>query len=318
MAQVAIRGVGKHFGGTTVIHGVDIEIPDGDFAVLVGPVGLRQVDAAADDRRPRGDQRRRDRRSAAASSIDVAPKERDIAMVFQNYALYPHMTVRDNMSFSLRLANATKAEIDERVARAADILGLGTARPLSAPALRRPAPACRDGTRDRARPAGVPVRRAAVESRCQAARGHAHRDQGTAPAAEDDLGVRHARPDRGDDDGRQDRRDARRHRRADGEPLDLYDRPANPFVAGFIGSPAMNFLPGTRGATAAVSHIAFPTGRRPPRPTASPARTARRYCCGVRPEHCRRSAARRSAVGSSSSNPRAPTRRSIASSATRT
>ena len=89
------------------------------------------------------------------------------------------------------------------------------ARPLSARAVGRPAPARGDGARDRARPQGVPVRRAAVQPRRQAARGDARRDQGAAPAAEDHHGLRHARPDRGDDDGRPHRRDARRHRRAD-------------------------------------------------------------------------------------------------------
>ena len=124
MAQVAIRGVAKRFGGTTVIHGVDIDIADGEFAVLVGPSGcgkttlLRMI--AGLEEISEGEILIGDR-----VVNRMPPKERDIAMVFQNYALYPHMTVRDNMSFSLRLANATKEEIDQRVARAADILGLG-------------------------------------------------------------------------------------------------------------------------------------------------------------------------------------------------
>ena len=181
------------------------------------PVGLRQVHAAADDRR--ASRRSRDGEIVdrrARSSTACAPKERDIAMVFQNYALYPHMTVRDNMSFALMLAKQPKAEIEARVNKAADILGLdAVSRSLSAPALRRPAAARRDGPRDRARSAGLPVRRAAVESRRQAARADAHRDQGAAPAAQDDVDLRHARPDRGDDDGRQDRRDEGRRRRAD-------------------------------------------------------------------------------------------------------
>jgi multiple sugar transport system ATP-binding protein len=108
-----------------VIHGVDIEIADGEFAVLVGPSGcgkttlLRMI--AGLEEISEGEILIGDR-----VVNRVPPKERDIAMVFQNYALYPHMTVRDNMSFSLRLANAGKAQIDERVARAAGILGLGT------------------------------------------------------------------------------------------------------------------------------------------------------------------------------------------------
>ena len=146
----------------------------------------------------------------------VPPKERDIAMVFQNYALYPHMTVRDNMSFALTLAKRPKQEIEAHVEQGRRHPGpRAVPRPLSAPALGRPAPARRDGPRDRARPAGVPVRRAAVEPRRQAARADAHRDQGAAPAPEDDVDLRDARPDRGDDDGRPHRGDARRHRRAD-------------------------------------------------------------------------------------------------------
>ena len=96
MAQVAIRRVEKYFGATRVIHGVDVDVADGEFAVLVGPSGCGKTTLL-----------------------------RMIAGLEEISALYPHMTVRDNMSFSLRLANAGKPEIDKRVARAADILGLG-------------------------------------------------------------------------------------------------------------------------------------------------------------------------------------------------
>ena len=103
-----------------------------------------------------------------------------------------------------------------RSARAAEILALSrAARPLSAPALGRAAPAGGDGPGDRARSAGLPLRRAALQSRRQAARGDAHRDQGAAPAAEDHFGLRHPRPDRGDDHGRPDRRHEGRPDRAD-------------------------------------------------------------------------------------------------------
>ena len=215
MASVAIRDVRKAFGSTTVIHGVDIAILDGEFVVLVGPSGcgkstlLRMI--AGLENITSGEIHIGDR-----LVNDLPPKERDVAMVFQNYALYPHMTVAANMAFSLKLRGAPQTEIDARVKRAADILGLGPyLAALSPPALRRPAPARRHGPRHRARPAGVPVRRAAVQSRCQAARADAHGDQGAAPAAQDHDGLRHARPDRGHDHGRQDRRDARRPGRAD-------------------------------------------------------------------------------------------------------
>ena len=123
MASVEIRDVRKSFGTTAVIHGVSIDISDGEFVILVGPSGcgkstlLRMIAGLE---------------SITAGEIrignrvvnNVPPKERDIAMVFQNYALYPHMTVADNMAFSLKLRRAPKAEIQQRVNRAAEILGL--------------------------------------------------------------------------------------------------------------------------------------------------------------------------------------------------
>ena len=121
MASVHIRNVHKYFGGTHIIRGVDIEIADGEFAVLVGPSGcgkstlLRMIAGLEEI-------------SGGEIEIggrvvnDVPPKERDIAMVFQNYALYPHMTVRDNMGFALSLAKVPKDVIDQKVARAAQNL----------------------------------------------------------------------------------------------------------------------------------------------------------------------------------------------------
>src|SRR3954454_20686993 len=123
MAPVAIRDVKKAFGATEVIHGVSVLIGDGEFVVLVGPSGcgkstlLRMI--AGLENITAGEIRIGER-----VVNHVPPKERDIAMVFQNYALYPHMTVADNMSFSMRLRGAPKAEIDARVKRAAEILGL--------------------------------------------------------------------------------------------------------------------------------------------------------------------------------------------------
>ena len=170
MASVGIRDVKKAFGTTQVIHGVDISIADGEFVVLVGPSGcgkstlLRMI--AGLENITGGEIRIGDR-----VVNNVPPKERDIAMVFQNYALYPHMTVAANMGFSLKLRSAPKTEIDQRVrSRCRHPRAEAAARPLSAPALRRPAPARRDGPRDRARSAGLPVRRAALEPRRQAAR----------------------------------------------------------------------------------------------------------------------------------------------------
>src|SRR5689334_25276768 len=123
MASVGIRDVRKAFGAAQVIHGVDIAIDDGQFVVLVGPSGcgkstlLRMI--AGLENITGGEIRIGER-----VVNNVPPKERDIATVFQNYALYPHMTVADNMSFSLKLRGAPQAEIAQRVKGAASILGL--------------------------------------------------------------------------------------------------------------------------------------------------------------------------------------------------
>ena len=185
MASVEIRDVYKSFGSVEILHGVSIDIDDGEFVMLVGPSGCGKSTLL---RMIAGLEGISGGEIAIGDRVvnDVAPKERDIAMVFQNYALYPHMTVAENMAFSLMLKNAPKTEIDaRRAARRRDPRPGAAARPLSAPALRRPAPARRHGPRHRARSAGLPVRRAAVQPRRQAARRHARRDQGTAPAAED-------------------------------------------------------------------------------------------------------------------------------------
>ncbi len=123
MASVTIHSVRKSFGHVPVLHGVDIDIADGSFTVLVGPSGcgkstlLRMI--AGLEQVTGGEIRIGD-----TAVNDMPPKERDIAMVFQNYALYPHMTVRDNMAFSLDLAKVDKATIDAKVQRAAEILAL--------------------------------------------------------------------------------------------------------------------------------------------------------------------------------------------------
>src|SRR5512135_2669349 len=124
MASVEIRGVKKSFGAVDVIHGIDVAIADEEFVVLVGPSGCGKSTLL---RMIAGLEQISFGQIAIGGNVvnNLPPKDRDIAMVFQNYALYPHMTVRDNMAFSLRLASAARSEIDQRVARAADILGLG-------------------------------------------------------------------------------------------------------------------------------------------------------------------------------------------------
>ena len=124
MGAVEIKRVTKRFGTTDVLHGVSVDIADGEFVVLVGPSGcgkstlLRMV--AGLERITGGEIWIKDR-----IVNDLPPKERDVAMVFQNYALYPHMTVADNMAFSLKLRRTDAAVIKQRVDRAAEILGLG-------------------------------------------------------------------------------------------------------------------------------------------------------------------------------------------------
>ena len=176
----------------------------------------------------------------------LEPKDRDIAMVFQNYALYPHMSVFDNMAYGLKIRGFAKADIGERVeARGRHPRARAAARAQAAPALRRPAPARRDGPRDRARARGVPVRRAAVQPRREAARADALRDPEAAPAAEDDeLYVTHDQVEAMTLAHRMIVMNAGRAEQI-GTPMEVYENPQTQFVAGFIGSPAMNFLPAT-------------------------------------------------------------------------
>ena len=245
MASVAIRDVRKAFGSVEVIHGVSVLIGDGEFVVLVGPSGcgkttlLRMIAGLENI-------------TAGEISIGervvnhVPPKARDIAMVFQNYALYPHMTVADNMSFSLRLRGAPAAEIKQRVKRAADILGLQLL-------LERYPRQLSGGQRQRVAMGRAIVRdpqvflfdeplsnldaklRVAMRTeikqlhqRLKTTTVYVTHDQIEAMTMADRIVVMH--------DGIIEQI---------GTPLDLYDRPRNLFVAGFIGSPAMNFLKGT-------------------------------------------------------------------------
>jgi multiple sugar transport system ATP-binding protein len=283
MASVAIRDVRKAFGTTQVIHGVDIAIDDGQFVVLVGPSGcgkstlLRMI--AGLENITAGEIRIGER-----VVNNVPPKERDIAMVFQNYALYPHMTVADNMSFSMRLRGAPKAEIDERVRRAADILGLGDLlgrfpRQLSGGQRQRVAMG-RAIVRDPQvflfdEPLSNLDAKLRVQMRTEIKELHQRlktttvyvtHDQIEAMTMADKIVVMHA--------GLVEQI---------GAPLDLYDRPDNLFVAGFIGSPAMNFLRGTLRANGAAV-FEGPAGLQLPL-TAPAAWNGRAVTCGIRPEH---------------------------------
>jgi multiple sugar transport system ATP-binding protein len=285
MARVAIRGVAKRFGATTVIHGVDIDIADGEFAVLVGPSGCGKTTLL---RMIAGLEEISDGEILIGDRVvnRVPPKERDIAMVFQNYALYPHMTVRDNMSFSLRLASAGRAEIDQRVARAAEILGLGKL-------LDRYPRQLSGGQRQRVAMGRAIVRdpqvflfdeplsnldaKLRVQMRTEIKELHQRlkttsvyvtHDQIEAMTMADKIVVMK--------DGVVEQT---------GGPLDLYDHPANTFVAGFIGSPAMNLLPGTVQHRDGALELAFADGSRLPLTNAG-AREGQSVLFGIRPEHC--------------------------------
>jgi multiple sugar transport system ATP-binding protein len=172
MASVSFRDIRKSYGKVEVLHGLGFDIADGEFVVLVGPSGcgkstLLRMLAGLED--ITGGDILIDGRVVN----DLESKDRDIAMVFQSYALYPHMTVRENMGFSLRLRKAEAAVIEQRVNDAARILNLDQ----------------------------LLHRYPRVQPGRQAARRDARRDQGAAPAPEDHHRLRHARPDRGDDDG---------------------------------------------------------------------------------------------------------------------
>src|SRR5712672_256551 len=284
MASVAIRDVRKAFGAAQVIHGVDIASDDGEFVVLVGPSGcgkstlLRMI--AGLENITGGEIRIGER-----VVNNVPPKERDIAMVFQNYALYPHMTVADNMSFSMRLRGAPKQEIETRVKRAAEILGLTAL-------LERFPRQLSGGQRQRVAMGRAIVRdpqvflfdeplsnldaKLRVQMRTEIKELHQRiktttvyvtHDQIEAMTMADKIVVMH--------DGRVEQI---------GTPLELYDKPVNQFVAGFIGSPSMNFIKGKVVINGSAS-FEGPNGVRLPLLTAPNGSDGRPVIYGIRPEH---------------------------------
>jgi sn-glycerol 3-phosphate transport system ATP-binding protein len=259
MATVSLDGVRKSFGEREVVHGVTCEIADGELVVVVGPSGcgkstlLRMVAGL-------------ETVTAGTIAIDgrvvngVEPKDRDIAMVFQNYALYPHMSVYDNMAYGLRMRRMSRSEIKGRVARAADILQLDGL-------LQRRPRQLSGGQRQRVAMGRAIVRdpkvflfdeplsnldaQLRVQMRVEIKRLqqelattslYVTHDQVEAMTLADRLIVMSA--------GNVDQI---------GRPLDLYERPATAFVAGFIGSPAMNLIPGRlNGSSVAIADAVLP------------------------------------------------------------
>ncbi len=280
MAEVDLREVRKSYGANAVIHGVSMHVADGEFIVIVGPSGcgkstlLRMVAGLEE---------------VTAGEIRIGtrvvnrlePKDRDIAMVFQNYALYPHMTVFANMAYGLRIRGLPKADIQARVQRAAEILELD-------PLLQRTPRQLSGGQRQRVAMGRAIVREPAVflfdeplsnldaklrvQMRFEIQKLHRRisttslyvtHDQVEAMTLADRMLVMNA--------GRAEQI---------GTPMEVYEDPATVFVAGFIGSPAMNFLPGRtaesgrvvlEGAGTLPSGVALPAGRA--------------VTVGLRPEH---------------------------------
>ncbi|HEX2685910.1 MAG TPA: sn-glycerol-3-phosphate ABC transporter ATP-binding protein UgpC [Kofleriaceae bacterium] len=287
MAEVVLRDVRKSFDTVEIIHGVNLTIPHGEFVVFVGPsgcgkstllrliAGLETVTAgeiAIDGKR----------------CNDLPPSERGIAMVFQSYALYPHMSVYANMAFSLKLAHMGKAEVRERVMRAADILQIG-------PLLERKPKALSGGQRQRVAIGRAIVRQPKVflfdeplsnldaalriQMRIEIAKLHRNlkttivyvtHDQVEAMTMASRIVVLNAGIIE-----------------QVGAPLELYHHPANLFVAGFLGSPKMNFLPAT--LVSAEPSLARVTLRDGTEATvavdATRGEKASEVTVGIRPEH---------------------------------
>ncbi|MBZ9808323.1 sn-glycerol-3-phosphate ABC transporter ATP-binding protein UgpC [Mesorhizobium sp. BR1-1-9] len=280
MAQVAISKVAKAFGTVKVLHEVSVDISDGQFVVLVGPSGcgkstlLRMVAGLE---------------TVSGGTIAIGdrvvnhlpPAKRDIAMVFQNYALYPHKTVEQNMAFALKLRKTDPAVVAERVKRAADILDLN-------PYLKRYPRQLSGGQRQRVAMGRAIVRNPQVflfdeplsnldaklrvqmrteikelHQRLKTTTIYVTHDQIEAMTMADKIVVMR--------DGRIEQV---------GAPLELFDRPANLFVAGFIGSPSMNLLKGVaRKGGVDIAGALFPVA------PGSAVEEGRAVVYGVRPEH---------------------------------
>jgi len=284
MASVSFQNIEKAFGSTKVIHGIGFDIHDGEFMVLVGPSGcgkstLLRMLAGLEEI------------SAGTIAIDgrvvndMESKDRDIAMVFQSYALYPHMTVAENMAFSLKLRKAPLATIQERVAKAAKILNLD-------PYLQRYPRELSGGQRQRVAMGRAIVRDPkvflfdeplsnldaklrvamrgeikALHQRLKTTTVYVTHDQVEAMTMADRIVVMH--------DGRVEQI---------GSPLELYDRPGNLFVAQFIGSPAMNVIEGTVRRRNGAAQVEAAGGVKWPLGSAAGA-DGQRVAYGIRPEH---------------------------------
>jgi len=282
MAEIELDGVSKVFDdGYEAVKDMDLEIRDGEFMILVGPSGcgkstaLRMIAGLEDITRG-------ELRIGGQVVNDLAPKDRDVAMVFQNYALYPHMTVRENMGFSLQLAGVDKAEINRKVEEAARILD------LSDHLDRKPANLS-GGQRQRVAMGRAIVRDpkaflldeplsnldaklrvqmrtelARLQSKLETTTVYVTHDQTEAMTLGDRVAVMRAGV-----------------LQQVGTPGELYDDPRNLFVAGFIGSPAMNFMP----AEVSDGRVKLPIGEVALGEQDGGAVPSGRVVAGLRPEH---------------------------------
>lgn len=274
MAPVVFRNLHKSYGKTRVLKGIDLTMEDGEYVVLVGPSGcgkstmLRCIAGLEDI--TSGDLHIGDRRVN-----DVAPRDRNVAMVFQSYALYPHMTVRENMAFALKVAKKSREEIDRAVGEAARMLDLETL-------LDRKPSQLSGGQRQRVAMGRAIVRRpdvflfdeplsnldAALRTHMRVELMRLHRALGAT--------VVHVTHDQVEALTLADRLVVLDQGVVQqvGSPRELFDRPANTFVATFIGSPSMNLLPATgEGETTRIEGVDEPI----PVPAEGP------YTLGVRP-----------------------------------
>ncbi len=283
MARVIIKDVRKSFGAIEVIHGVDMEIEDGQFVVLVGPSGCGKSTLL---RMIAGLEVVTEGAVVIGERVvnHLAPSERDIAMVFQNYALYPHMTVAANMGYALKLRKIDKSTVAERVQRAAEILDL-------TPYLKRYPRQLSGGQRQRVAMGRAIVRdpqvflfdeplsnldaKLRVQMRTEIKELHQRlktttvfvtHDQIEAMTMADSIVVMQ--------DGRIEQV---------GSPLELYDRPANRFVASFIGSPSMNMIEGQVRANGSLGVEA--EGGLLPLAGEHDVREGQPVTYGIRPEH---------------------------------
>ncbi|MET0941558.1 MAG: sn-glycerol-3-phosphate ABC transporter ATP-binding protein UgpC [Mesorhizobium sp.] len=286
MAELTLRDVRKAYGNIEILHGIDLDIKSGEFIVFVGPSGcgkstLLRAIAGLEDITSGTLQ------IAGETVNDVPPSKRGIAMVFQSYALYPHMTVYDNMAFGMKIARENKAEIDRRVRQAAEILQLTKF-------LERLPKALSGGQRQRVAIGRAIVRNPKVflfdeplsnldaalrvatrieiaklkEQMSNTTMIYVTHDQVEAMTLADRIVVLK--------DG---------YVEQVGSPMELYKNPGNLFVAQFIGSPAMNILPGTIDKTGKMTVVAHVGGRKANVPIETPASAAgAAISFGVRPE----------------------------------